>query len=58
MEPESAEPRVAERCDICRAERISVREGETYLCEVCLDLEERRIRDPRPDDGFKNGLVI
>lgn len=41
-------PRVAGRCDICMAERISVREGDTYLCEECLDLENRRVIDPRP----------
>lgn len=28
---------VAEQCDVCMEERTSVREGDLYICEVCLD---------------------
>lgn len=30
-------PQVAERCDVCMEERLSVLEGDSYICEVCLD---------------------
>lgn len=39
---------VAEHCDVCKQERISVREGDTYVCEVCLDQESSRMLHPLP----------
>lgn len=29
---------MAEFCDVCKTERLSVLEGEKYICEVCLDV--------------------
>lgn len=28
--------RVSDHCDICKEERMSVLEGDKYVCEVCL----------------------
>ncbi len=28
---------IADRCDVCMAARTSIREGDIYVCEVCLD---------------------
>ncbi|MDY6773904.1 MAG: hypothetical protein SVS85_01790 [Candidatus Nanohaloarchaea archaeon] len=35
----SRKPRVSQRCDVCKEERLSVLEGDRYICEVCLDGE-------------------
>lgn len=52
MEPitvrEEARQAVAEQCDLCKQERISVREGDTFICEVCLDQEATGLFTPLP----------
>lgn len=29
--------KVAEFCDVCKEERLSVLDGDNYICEFCLD---------------------
>lgn len=45
--PGTGKPKVAEQCDICMEERLSVLEGNMYICEVCLDGDPAPPREPR-----------
>ncbi len=49
MEPiHTTDRSVADHCDVCKEERISVREGDTFVCEVCLDQEASGMLHPLP----------